>query len=315
MREMKYLSYTSLSAFYSNLDDFFIRYLSDVRLPRSGQTQAMAAGSAFDAYVKSHLYEHLFGKVDPKYELTAIFEQQVEAHNREEAWAAGNILFHKYKRSGAYIDLLTDLQQAASEPKFEIEVSTTITTPNGSVPLLGKPDIFYISKSGTHVILDFKVNGYYSRNKVNPGKGYVKLWRGTANYGSYKDAFISDYGGMKINAGFFFEDLNKEWAAQTTMYAWLCGLDIGEQFISAVDQLIHQNAELQVAAHRAKVSPVFQKSLFERAVRAWNAISSNHLFQNLSKEESDKRCQLLEDSAKTLLGDGPNDEWFAKAVR
>src|SRR6266404_6874123 len=80
--DMEYLSPSSIGLFFSDLKEFYMHYLCPEKPPRDPQTAAMACGSAFDAYVKSYLYENLIGK-DPKFEFDTIFQAQVEAQHRD----------------------------------------------------------------------------------------------------------------------------------------------------------------------------------------------------------------------------------------
>ena len=65
----------------------------------------MSIGSAFDAFLKSHLHKVLFGGTDPRFELEAIFEEQVESHNRDWAKVHGEYVFNFYRECGALADL------------------------------------------------------------------------------------------------------------------------------------------------------------------------------------------------------------------
>jgi len=150
MRQPKYLSPSSLACFYNDRTAYYLRYLADNRPPREKQTKPMAVGSAFDAYVKAHLEKCLFGK-----ELfEELFESQVEEHNRDWAREAGKHVFDAYRVSGALKDLLIELQQSKEPPVFEGTINEEV---NG-VPLLGKPDVFFINKYDAHIIFDWKVN-------------------------------------------------------------------------------------------------------------------------------------------------------------
>ena len=79
MRIPKSLSYSSMSLWYKDQDEFYIRYLADHAAPRLPQEQPAAVGSAFDAYTKSMLAYALFGKaMSAQFEFGTIFESQVE---------------------------------------------------------------------------------------------------------------------------------------------------------------------------------------------------------------------------------------------
>jgi hypothetical protein len=331
MRKPEYLSPTSIGLFYENLEEFYRNYLADNKPPRLPQTQPMSVGSAFDAYVKSHLHERLHGKgTDPRFELKTLFEAQVEPHNRDWAWQAGAYAFVEYKRIGALSDLMLELQGSISAPKFELEVKgivngqkAGVTRSIGEIPLLGKPDVFFMNKDGAHVILDWKVNGFCSKYNTSPMQGYVRLRDNNgSNKGQHKAAQLLPYRGIMINAAGALEDYNVQWARQLAIYAWLCGQDIGGDFIVAVDQLICKPSgmpdmpDLRVAAHRLKLRPEYQWKVFADAQFVWEVINSDHIFRDLSLEDSKQKCAALDDQATGLAGKGSDeDRWFAELTR
>src|SRR5690606_5730332 len=86
MRIPERLSYSSFSMWEKNPEQFYLKYCAETRPPRAPQERPASVGSAFDAFVKAAFHEALFGKGhDPIYEFEALFETQVEPHNRD--WA------------------------------------------------------------------------------------------------------------------------------------------------------------------------------------------------------------------------------------
>ena len=61
MRTPRSLSYSSLTLFEKDCEEFYMRYLADKAAPRLPQEPPMAVGRAFDAYVKSQLSWALYG--------------------------------------------------------------------------------------------------------------------------------------------------------------------------------------------------------------------------------------------------------------
>lgn len=328
MRKPQYLSPTSLALFYKNQQEFYLSYMADRSPPRFPQTQPMSVGSAFDAYAKSFLHERIFGVGhDAKFAFDAIFESQVEEHNRDWARRAGQHVFDEYKQSGALSDLLLDLQKAIGPPKFELKIQGTInghregvTISMNDVPLLGKPDVAYINKFGGNVIFDWKVNGYCSRSGASPMQGYVRLREGKVNKGQHKSAQLMSHKGIMINVGSYLEHFDEDWARQLAIYGWLCGMDVGSDFIAAVDQVVCRpgatQPELRFAEHRLRISPNYQWKTFAKAQYAWEVINSDHFFRDVSFEESQARCLGLDNMAQALEGEGTeNDQWFSKITR
>lgn len=315
----KYMSPTSLSTWYSDRDKFYLYYLCPHKPPRDPQTPPMAVGSAFDAKVKSFLVERLLGK-RPEFEFDTLFTQQVEQHNRDTALAAGNEVFDVYNKVGALSDLLLDLQGVVGQPRFEASIEAPVTSQLhiGAVPFLGKPDIYFITKFGARVIFDWKVNGYYSNSNVSPKPGYVRQ-RTTdpkINGRSHDKAMVMAHQGMKIAISHPLCTVDGSWAAQLSVYAWLLGEGIGAQFITAIDQIavgkhpISRAREYRVAQHRSTVTEKFQHDTFALAHKAWHQIQSGHIFDDVSKEESDARCGILD-----AMATAPRDPVFDDIVR
>lgn len=329
MRKLEYLSPTSISLFYENPQEFYLNYLAGDRAPRVPQTKPMSVGSAFDAYVKADLYEKLVGKQDPKFDKKSLFEAQVEPHNRDWAWTAGAYAFMEYKRSGAYSDLMLELQGSISTPKFELEVRGTVsghreqaTRKFGDVPLLGKPDLQYTNKDGANVIHDWKVNGFCSKHNVSPMQGYVRLRVEGQNKGQHKNAQLLPFRGMMINVAGHLEDFDQSWARQLAIYAWLCGQDVGGDFVVSVDQLVCKPStmpdmpDIRVAEHRLKIRPTHQWMIYSQAQHVWEVVNSNHIFRDVSLEQSQQMCAALDRQASELKGNGSEDDkWFAQATR
>jgi len=311
MRIIKYLSPTSIKKFYSDLEGYYIDYLAEAHPPRMPQTQPMSIGSAFDAYVKSYLHQRLFGLGDKDYDLRTLFETQVEQHNWDWAWKAGAYAFEIYKRYGALADLALELETAIGAPRFEGTLEGTVTRKDPltgeihSVKFLGKPDLFYINKEGHFTILDWKVNGFCSKWGASPRPGYLNLLTETGKKGHHKKAVPMIHNGLKINVAQRLETVEEDWAAQTSVYSWLAGADIGEEFLVCIDQLACKGdgigyPTIRVAQHRTRVGAEFQTELFIKAARMWEIVGSDHIFRDLSKTESQMKCKDLDNKASSL---------------
>ena len=333
MRTPNYMSPTSLKLFESDKDAFYMRYLADNRPPREPQTTAMAAGSAFDAYCKSFIHYRLFGNYGPdnRYEPDAIFEAQVEPHVRDWARVNGRRLFDLYKKSGALSDLMLELNTSVNAPRFEFDIQDTIQGNTGSVPLLGKPDIFFINDQGCRILLDWKVNGYCNHNKMtSPEQGYVMCrdsWLPSERKSSprnrlpHKDCSPTMFRGIKINSRIMMEKVNNDWANQTTTYAWLLGEEIGSDgLVVGIEQLCgvphnHPDTQLvRVASHRCRVSNDFQINLHQRYVHAWELIKSGNIFPELGQATGLEHQADLDRMADALANAAP-DSFEAASYR
>jgi hypothetical protein len=246
-------------------------------------------------------------------EFIALLESQVESHVRDFAFAAGLHVFEAYCYTGAYAELLAELEVADGEPQFEFKLEGKV----GGVPLLGKPDCRYIHASGAHVMLDWKVNGYCSKYAASPAKFYALVRDGqegkrSRNAGNphkgYEPIFFQ---GLTIGKH-FLEDTNSSWADQLSIYGWMMGEDVGtENMVARIDQIVCKPATppiLRVANHRARVSSQWQLGLVKRLQSCWKAVESGWIFTGLTKEDSRARCEVMDMMAEynKEIADGEN---------
>ena len=292
MRFPEYLSPTSIHVWMRDTQAYYMKYLRTKKIPRTPQTLPMSIGSSFDAYVKCYIFKSIFGKEDEIYNLRGLFEKQVEKHNWAWAWENGKLVFDAYKRAGCVSDIMLELEKAVGPPNFEFEIRDTI---NG-VPLLGKPDMFFISKDSMRVIYDWKVNGYCAKSLKSPMKGYLKLREEGKLDKTHRDCVATEHGGIIINANMYLEEGSKDWADQESTYAWLLGEQVGsENWISGIDQICGPADRLRFATHRCRVSQGWQQGFFDIAKDLWDTIHSGWIFRDLSESDSKAQCQLLEE--------------------
>lgn len=312
MREPEYLSPTSLSLFYNDRREFYLKYICDNPPPRIPQTQPMSIGAAFDAYIKSYLVENLFGEKRPQFEFDTIFTNQVEPHNRDWARENGQYVFDEYKSSGALADLMIELSHATHEPRFEFTVTDQVAIRDGVIPLYGKPDIYFVVKSGDHVILDWKVNGYCSRGTTSPKKGYVKIRPGDK---MHKDCQTMHIDGIDVNIAMYLEDVDESWARQLAIYAWILGEEVGAKFITGIDQIVAKGGAerpvLRVATHRCRISADYQRKLENEIHDAWEAIRTGQYFE----ENNEETCKQLDLTYLAFKDDGSDKEaWYREIM-
>jgi hypothetical protein len=328
MQTPTYLSPSSLSLWESDKEEFYLKHLARVRAPRLPQKDYMAVGSAFDAYVKSALHAALFGNgADPEFEFDTIFTGQVEEQNRDFCLEAGQYVFDCYKLAGAYDDLLGDLEKSQSDPQFEFRLDKEVE----GVPLMGKPDCRYVHESGAHIILDWKLNGYCSKYGATPYKYYSMIrdgWGETTAKPSracnqaHKRCRSIIHHGVEIGSH-YLEDTCKDWADQLAIYSWMLGEEVGnEDTIICMDQIAskyrkNEKPLLRIANHRCRISAAWQNQLVLRLTSCWKTIQSDHIFTNISKEDSVARQEILEMSAKALSIGGENaiEDWVDKISR
>jgi len=310
MKKIEYLSPSSYMSFLKDAESFYLDRLADNRPARMAQTQPMSVGSAFDAYAKSYLYEAIYGVQDSgKFNFSNLFESQVEEQNRDWAVVAGKYAFDCYQRSGALADLLADLKRASGIVRFEDSVEGVI----GGVPLLGKPDCYYINGQGHPVVLDWKVNGFCGKSNTSPKPGYVRLRTCHEDVQRnspirHKACWPKEHKGVTINGATTLDAVAEDWATQVAIYAWLLDAPVGGDFIVAIDQLAcagngTSEPDIRIAEHRLLINESFQKSLLSGLQSVWKALDSGHIFMGVSRAESDKLCAQLEDRAAGLAAD------------
>lgn len=329
---MKYLSPTQLSLWQQNQEEYFLKYLAVDKPPKFAQTQPMSVGSSFDAYVKSYLARAL-GVMKPELEFEALFEKQVEPHNRDWAKRAGLHCFHVYEKCGALASLQKLLMVSKSVPQFEtterssgvkVKEGLEVVKPenNGVPELLGKPDL-YFGVENISVTLDWKVNGYCSNSPKSPTKGYIEVYSYEGGQsGAHKDAYVvreEKLSGLLVNALPNLEQCEKEWAKQLTTYSWLTGAEVGQEIIVIVDQLccsmtkpINGNPNIRVARHACRITPEFQIQTYNGYQELWNRIYSDHFFRDKSKEDSKARAEILSQQGAAFRGEEPKDDWYRK---
>ena len=332
MRKPKYLSPSSIATFKHDIEEFYLKYLADHRPPRMPQTQPMAVGSAFDAYLKSWLVERLFGFAGrEEFKLATIFEEQVEPHNRDQAKIDGAYVFECYQHSGALADLLIELEGAVGDPRFEFSVNANVAheaAPDG-IPLLGKPDISFVcGKSKRLCVYDAKVNGFYGKYNTSPKPGYIKIRDGwnqevkphSKKHGSiHKNAQLMVIDGITINIADYMENTLLDWARQLAIYGWVIGASPESETIFGIEQVVAKPKgtfpELRIASHRAKISKEFQTAWLAEIAEIWNIINSNHIFRDRKEEDSIKRCRTLDLQHRAFKSNDKRTEWLKKITR
>lgn len=212
--------------------------------------------------------------------------------------------------------LKVEVPNAAERPKVtEVGIDPTdnriFKTYAGGVKLLGKPDAWYITASGNHIILDWKVNGYCANRSVSPEKGYIMIRGGDlmpgmkgymrGNGQPHKDAHLLNWNGTLIDCSYRMEEKNEDWARQLSIYSWLCGEGVGSPLIGAIDQLVASDVgHIRVAEHRCTIGQLYQFELFETCKKIWASAASPHYFTDMTLEQSQERCAQL-DSVKGVM--------------
>lgn len=321
MRKPEYLSPSSISKFIKSPLEFYKDYLADNRQPKYPQTGAMSVGSGFDAFVKCELVKALYGEASGRFDLETMLNKSVSPGNLEFARNSGAHCLEEYKRSGAFSDLLIEMQQSVLKPRFEFTdqkvVDDGVMGNVQGVPLLGKPDSDFVDSGNNKVILDWKVNSYCSKSGASPAKGYALCRDPDGTRYSHKD-FISSTGkGLRYNTAMCLEDVNEDWGRQLCIYGWLSGQPVGSRFLCAIEQLAcapgknNNIPSIRCVSHRAFVSEKFQKDLFTQALGIWNIIQSGWIFREMSEDASRK----LQESLDRGVVQDDKSNFFEEAMR
>lgn len=309
LRIPDFLSPSSLAKFESDRITFYERYISPVKQKRPPQEDYMAMGSGFDARVKSAIHTAIHGEATTKgsdYQFETLFEKQVEPHVRDLVLTQSADLFKQYVECGAYGELLADIVNSPYDSEMEFTAKGEIE----GVPLLGKPDLRYITVNGIHVICDWKVNGSTSKIGASPVQGYKQcLDYGSNTHGKcHKKYKPMDFKGLEINTT-FMEEFNVDWADQLSIYAWLLGEDIGsEKFVVRIEQVACRPVKnrtlprAKFATHMGRISKKHQEALLARIKMCWETVISGHIFTDMNRKESDDMCEMLDNKAKIPIG-------------
>lgn len=313
LRTPKYLSPSSLGCFErEDQDEFFYRYIcpKDIRPEKEPQTDPMSVGSAFDALVKSELYQDYYGRGQAEqdgYTRCNLIRQQCEEHTLPLSLEIACDCFDQYVECGAYHNLFSLMNQSPQRPRMEFDLTATI----GGVPLLGKPDLHFHTVGGCHIITDWKVSGSCSAHGVSPQQGFQLALSTSAKARGvgqpHKKYVPASQCGVSVN-GVPMNETTDYWADQLTTYAWALGEEIGsENFVARIEQLACRpcpktddsgRLRIKCVTHQATVAPDYQRALIERYQRCWHHVTTGHYFPNLSRADSDQRVNTLIRNAK-----------------
>lgn len=306
MRKPKYLSPSSLAKFERCYDEFFYNYIcpKNIRPAREPQTDPMSVGSAFDALVKAEIYEDQLGRGRAEadgYTRCELIKSQCQEHTLPLSLAIACDAFDQYRGCGAYDALVEFVSESTDEPRMEFDVVSTI----GGVPLLGKPDLHFYTKTGCHVITDWKVSGSCSKRGLSPQQGYQmsrSIHKGRGLGEPHRGYIPSSVCGASVNK-VPMNETTDYWADQLSTYAWCLGEEVGsENFICRIEQLACRpcppkdgsgRLRIKCVTHQSTVDSDYQAQLLERYQRCWRHVMEGHYFPDLTKSQSDTRCNRL----------------------
>jgi hypothetical protein len=286
-RPFMYFSPSSYKTYRDNRDQFVRQKIIGEK--RDPQNHHMAVGSSFDSAIKCHLH-NLLNKDEEPLVFEKVFEESVEPHCRELALPDGQTVYEAYKASGAMVDLCRFMSGGLSKPRFESNMTVNILHPNqvGAVPMNGKPDLHFQTSCGLDIILDWKVNGFYSKSGVSPEQGYVRLYPGGASHGTATVKMVN--GKFPVNVARGIEESKRDWVEQLAIYGWLLGKNVGDEYIGVIHQVACRPNNIRVAMHSFMIGKQFQLELYESMHKAWYEIQQGIYFDGMDAEQSYQAC-------------------------
>lgn len=281
---LPYLSPTSINTYLTNVEEFFLRYI--VNVPRTPQERPMAIGSAFDSCIKAYLVSWSSPEGYNRERHTELyqeyFEKEVEEQHRDWAYTRGIVVFNMYRETGALDALLNDVVPGTLEALGKVRCDID------GVPLLGKPDVSWVSKMhGCKVVDDWKCNGACSQHNKSPNPGYVDIFPSRAMHPA-----------CDLVDGVNQLDMHPYYSLQLCVYKLLTGAEIVgiNQLVFGASSNPDVFGNLRVALHRHRVSPDLEASVRRTAVELWEHVTSyvqGGPFGSIDAE----RCALLQKQA------------------
>lgn len=286
---------------------FYYQRMSEFELVRMPQTEAMAIGTAFDAFVKAEI-ARLLGKPNRLNQLLGGLEEQnlnVIPH--------ANALFEAYNYCGRVEELMKE-----GIEDIELSIERTVggskvagTQVNlGGVPIFGKPDM---RLGFGHS--DWKVNGFGSKTGQSPKPGYKSCKTVKFKYpiGSvFFEGNSFSYTGEKGHHERFGEPLeliDSKWAEQLLFYSWLDGVPIEGDRQVGIEQIAIRGETVAFASFRTKISKEFALNTYATLVDKWQRFNQGEFedaIPDMFKCEPynfPRTCTLVCTAYKNTLGD------------
>ena len=273
-RRLSYLSPTSFMTWRDNPIKFWMTYLAppELKLPKGGQTPAMAVGNVFDAHVKYHLAQstgqelpvdmlertteaRFLGKVSPIQEDQLVLWEGLRA-------------YHAYRDSPAMRLML----EGVTSVEVPMEGTRAIDVDGFRVPIWGKPDAELFRNR--RVIMDWKVQGAFNSNRPNPepGHNYQFVRRLVSGETRWVDC------GPSHRAIEPLEMLSERWAIQTCMYAWMLGEAPGTDFGVEIHKVVlYSQTEIEVLVWRNTVGRDFQRRIAQELRLCWEKVEKDEV--------------------------------------
>ncbi len=306
---------SACSKFYSDRQEYYLMYLAPTKVPRQKSTEAMCLGNFYDSVVTNALAIMFYGLSDVRTQTEFSYETLMEGCRQDhldndKLEAIAKDLFAQYKSTGAFAALCAELRQA-DEGSIKFQQPLYFNAPGGYT-VFGFQDLSF-TIGNTLVIRDWKCNGYFSKAGITLIKNYIDAFPKDVKRVKYphKDVFLSrDVCGLQFAFGCASKAI-PQYARQLATYGWALNDNKApvENLLLGIEQVSCKRGgkrvpEIMFARTSNFIKPDAQLQLLKEYDFMHETIISGHIFDDLTREESDAKCVELNNLALGMQDDG-----------
>ncbi len=306
---------SSCSKFYQDREEYFLQYLAKTRAPRMKSTPAMNIGNVYDSLVTHAIAVMFYGLEDVRTQTEFSMETLMEACHEDhldmdEQLAIATDMFNQFKATGAFASLCADLRKA-DPGSIKMQQKCYYNDPAGFT-LFGYMDLSF-TIGDVQIIRDFKVNGRFSKAGAALIKGYQEAYPLDVKRVKYphKDCFMTTHKcGLRFSLGCASKAI-PQYARQLATYGWSLNGNKApvENLLLGIDQVSCKMGgtrvpEIMFGKTSHFIKPDAQMQLLNEYRAMHETIISGHLFDSLTREESDAKCVELNNLAAGMQDDG-----------
>ncbi len=310
-----YYSPSSCSKFYQDRAEYYLMYLAKTRAPRMKSTPAMNLGNVYDSLVTHAIAVMFYGLSDVRTQTEFSMETLMEACHEDhldmdEQLAIAQDIFNQYKATGGFAALCAELRQA-DPGSIKMQQKSYYNSPKGYT-LFGYMDISF-TIGDVLVVRDFKLNGYFSKAGITLIKNYIDAFPKDVKRVKYphKDVFLSKHVcGLQFAFGCASKAI-PQYARQLATYGWALNGNKApvENLLLGIEQVSCKRGsnrvpEIMFARTSNFIKPDAQLQLLKEYDFMHETIISGHIFDDLTREESDAKCVELNNLALGMQDDG-----------
>lgn len=310
IKPLEYLSPSSIGRILECPYSEYLLRCAGYQLPQMPQTEQMAIGSAFDAFVKAEI-SRLLGK---EVKLAQLLESSVSKDNKHIIRYAHD-LFNIYNYYGCVKQLMDE-----GIEDIELDIKKTVggekvsgTDFNlGGVPLFGKPDAMLSNNRP----IDWKVNGWNSKTGQSPKPAYqraLEIKIKTNDQGEIISHTNAGDKGRHNNYPLPMEYIDDKWALQLLVYYWLGSkIEITEDTLCpkevGIEQIAIRPNTICLVRYRTTISKDFAKKIYDTVKKIWTMFETGEFpepqpsFQTCEPYNNPKVCTMVCEAYKNKLG-------------